>query len=113
MNIEDIEIHAGDLDRPYKVLGPIQARRTAATALSKTPTMEDVNSKLREVALKMGANAIINVEYSRGISLTSWKAMTANGTAVVAESDEKACPQCAETVKRAAVKCRHCGADLS
>jgi hypothetical protein len=27
-------------------------------------------------------------------------------------SDEKACPFCAETVKAAAIKCKHCGSDL-
>lgn len=27
--------------------------------------------------------------------------------------DEKPCPMCAETIKKAAVKCKHCGADLS
>jgi hypothetical protein len=28
-------------------------------------------------------------------------------------SDEKLCPLCAETIKAAAIKCKHCGADLS
>lgn len=50
MRIEDIEIHAGSVDRPYEVLGPIAAKARAATVFSKTPTLEDVNSKLRDVA---------------------------------------------------------------
>jgi len=105
-----IEIHAGDPGRPKKSLGPVQARVGAATALSKAPTLEDVNFKLQEVAAKMGANGVINVTYDRGISMMSWKALTARGEAVVFEVDEKSCPECAETIKMAAVKCRFCGA---
>jgi hypothetical protein len=107
-----LEIHAGDIDRQYRIIGPIRARTGAATAFSKAPTMEDVNFKLREVALKRGANAVINVQYSRGISAMSWKAMTATGTAVVVEPDERQCPHCAETIKREARVCRFCGRDL-
>ena len=102
MRIEDIEVHAGE----------IKARVGAATIFSKTPTIEDVNFKLREEAMKKGANAVINVKYERGISATSWKALTASGTAVFAESDEVKCPFCAELIKREAIKCKHCGADL-
>jgi rRNA maturation endonuclease Nob1 len=105
-----IEIHAGDPGRPHKSLGQIQARVGAATALSKTPTLEDVNFKLQEVAAKLGANGVINVTYDRGISMMSWKALTARGEAVIFEADEKSCPECAETIKMAAVKCRFCGA---
>jgi hypothetical protein len=107
-----IEIHTGDPGRPYKSLGSIQARVGAATALSKTPTLEDVNFKLQEVAASKGANGVINVTYDRGVSLMSWKALTARGEAVIFESDERACPECAETIKMAAVKCRFCGASL-
>jgi uncharacterized protein YbjQ (UPF0145 family) len=44
--------------------------------------MDEVNQKLREKAVEMGANAIIDVQYDRGVSFTSWKAMTVRGTAV-------------------------------
>ena len=116
MNVEDIEIAADEnLGRPYKVLGPITARVTAATIFSQSRTMEDVNSKLREVAQQRGrglANAIINVTYKRGISWGSWKTLTATGIAVVAESVERQCPYCAESIKREAKICRFCGRDV-
>jgi hypothetical protein len=74
--------------------------------------MEDVNFKLQEVALKRGANAVINVAYNRGITMTSYKGLTARGVAVVMESAEVPCPFCAEQIKREAVKCQHCGSDI-
>jgi hypothetical protein len=57
----------------------------------------------------MGANAVIDITYSRGISATSWKSLTAHGTAVVFESGEVNCASCAESIKREAKKCRFCG----
>jgi zinc-ribbon domain len=113
MKVAEIEIHAGGVDRPYKTVGEISAKVQAATAFSKTPTLEDINLKLQEKALQMGANAVINVKYDRGMSLTSYKVLRANGVAVVLESDEIKCPYCAELVKREAVKCKHCGSDLN
>ena len=112
MKVNEIAIYAGDVDRPYKIIGEIYAKVQAATLFSKTPTIEDVHFKLQEQASRMGANAVIRVGYSRGMSLTSYKVLYAKGVAVVLESDEMKCPFCAELIKREAKKCKHCGADL-
>jgi len=112
MQIEDIEIYADGGNKTYEKIGFIKVRVGAATLLSKTPTIEDVNLKLREKASSIGANAIIKVQYKRGISMLSWKALTASGTAVVMESDEIKCPFCAESIKREALKCKYCGERL-
>ncbi len=109
--LSDFEIYDGEPGRAYRLIGPIRARVGAATLFSKAPTLEDVNFKLRERAFKKGANAVINVRYSRGIG-NSWKELVAKGTAVVIESDERDCPFCAEPIKRAAVRCKHCGSEL-
>jgi hypothetical protein len=54
LQVEDIDIFAGEPSQGYRVLGPLKARVTAATAFSKTPTTEDVNVKLRERAVRLG-----------------------------------------------------------
>jgi hypothetical protein len=113
MRITDIAIHADGIDQPYKIQGEITAKVSKGSLLSKSPTIEDVNFKLQEEASKMGANAVINVKYSRGMSLMSYEVLKAVGVAVNAESDEVPCPLCAETIKRAAKKCKHCGSDLT
>lgn len=42
--------------------------------------------------------------------LLSGKSPTAS--AITPESDSRPCPMCAETIKNAAVKCKHCGAEV-
>src|ERR1044072_6015526 len=101
MQIEAIEIHDGKPAQPYRVVGDVKAKVGAATAFSKAPTLDDVNAKLREQAARLGANAVIDVQYKRGATATSWKGLTAVGTAVLLEPDEKTCPYCAETIKAA------------
>ncbi len=113
MRVDEIEIHDGEPDRPYEAVGDVRTRMGARTAFNKAPTIEEINSKLREEAIKLGATAVIRVEYKRGPIPSSWKGLTATGTAVKLLSDEKKCPYCAETIKREAIGCKHCGADLT
>lgn len=109
MKITEIAIHAGGIDQAYKPLQEITAKVRKGSLISKSPTIEDVNFKLQEEASRLGANAVINVTYTRGMTLISYEVLKAVGLAVVAESDEILCPVCAETIKRAAKKCKHCG----
>src|SRR4051812_37614729 len=106
MRVEDIAIFTGDADRPYEELGPIRARVVAATVFSKSPTIEDVNFKLREAALKMGADGVTYATYQRGMTATSWRGLTVLGFGVKLLDDTKMCPFCAEKVKTQAIKCK-------
>lgn len=54
MQVENIQIHEGSVGQPHRKIGTAKARVGAATAFSKTPTLEDVNFKLREEALRLG-----------------------------------------------------------
>lgn len=112
MRIEDIEIHVGTPTFEFTPVRQLEAKCEAATAISSAPTMDEMNGKLRQMAAKVGANAVINVEYKSGVSMTSWRSMKGTGLAVMKQSDDATCPSCAETIKRAAVKCRFCGADV-
>lgn len=81
-----IEIVVGATNRSYRLIGPIKARVGAITVFSPEPSFDEVNRKLQGIALHMGATAVINVTYKRGVSMTSWKALTVKGLAVVFDS---------------------------
>lgn len=113
MRFEDIELHTGSPTFAYVPVRRLEAKCEAATAFSSAPTVEEVNDRLRSMAASVGANAVIQVEYRSGVSMTSWRSMTGTGLAVKRESEDMPCPICAEPVKRAALKCRFCGAELN
>jgi hypothetical protein len=85
VRLEDVEIHVGDIDREYRVVGNVKATERAPTIFNNAPNVDGVHAKLREQAAGQGANAVINVTYRRGVGLISWKELTAKGTAVVAK----------------------------
>jgi hypothetical protein len=113
MKVVDIAIPTGGIDQPYKTVSEITAKVSKGSLLSKSPTIADVNFKLQEQASQVYANAVIDVTYSRGMSLMSYEVLKETGTAVIVESDEIDCPFCAEKIKHAAKKCKHCASHLS
>lgn len=67
----------------YVEKGRVKVKIEARTIFSKKPSIENVNLKLQIEAKKKGANAVINVKYHRGMSWTSWSALTATGMAII------------------------------
>ena len=79
---EKIIITEDDLNKPYKELGTVEAVVRKGTILNAHPTKEQVNEKLKKEASKIGADAIIKVEYKSGIGMISWGVMSGKGIAV-------------------------------
>jgi predicted RNA-binding Zn-ribbon protein involved in translation (DUF1610 family) len=108
MRVDSIEIHTGQPDFEYEPIRRLEAKVEATTIYTAAPTIETANAKLREMATQLGADAIVDVAYKSGMSMTSWKSMTATGMAVRKIAADYPCPNCAETIKRAAKECRFC-----
>jgi len=106
----DVEIIAdADPGRPYTSLGSIRVRIATGYVTNNSRNVESVNAKLRKVAFRKKANAVIGVQYERGRFLGTWKTLTVTGTAVVADTADRECPACGKPIKWDATVCRFCG----
>ena len=81
----DVIVTTNDItDRPYQVLGDIEATVNKTTIFHADPTRDAVNKKLQEEAAAIGADAVILVRYGTvGISLVSWGSLDGKGRAIV------------------------------
>jgi uncharacterized protein YbjQ (UPF0145 family) len=70
-------------DRPYTVVGEVQAGVRKATVFSKEASQAKIYRELWERAEKLGADAVINAKYGDShISAFSWGKTNATGTAI-------------------------------
>lgn len=68
--------------RRYRELGQVRSEVHQKSLFPKTPTRELLNADLKTRAMKLGADAVIGIEYSMHSALTSQKGNIATGTAV-------------------------------
>lgn len=70
-------------DRPYRVVGEVEAGVRKATVFSKSPSQEKIYRELWERASKLGADAVVNAKYGDAhITAFSWGKANATGTAI-------------------------------
>ena len=79
-----VPVFAHDItDRPYTVVGEIEAGVRKATVFSKEASQEKIYRELWERAEKLNADAVINAKYGDShISAFSWGKTNATGTAI-------------------------------
>jgi len=110
----DVQILPKAPDGHYRTLTEVHIKLVRWTPFEQKFTQEDAAQRLREQTLALGGNAIINVRYEqKGKTHSTAGYVEAWGTAIINESDTIACPYCAEKIKRDAVRCKHCTADLA
>lgn len=70
-------------DRPYAVVGEVEAKVRKATIFSKEASQAKIYRELWERAEKLGADAVIKANYGDShVTLMSWGATKATGTAI-------------------------------
>lgn len=79
-----IAVLEGDItDKKYTVIGDLEVVVNKTTIFNADPTKEMVNTKLKEEASLIGADAVILVRYGTpGVSFVSWGAIEGKGRAI-------------------------------
>ena len=110
----DVQILPSAPDGNYRTLSEVHVKLVRWTPFEQKFTQDDAAQRLREQALALSANALINVRYEQKDKTTSTAGYVEGwGTAIINESDTIACPYCAEAIKRDAIRCKHCASDLT
>ncbi|RYH46023.1 MAG: hypothetical protein EON54_16600 [Alcaligenaceae bacterium] len=109
----DVQILTEPPQGNYRPLSEVTVKLTRWSPLERKYTREDVEQRLREKAMALGGNAVINVRYEqRDHTMATAGYIEGRGLAIIDESDTAPCPLCAEPIKREAVRCKHCGSDI-
>lgn len=74
--------------RKYKEIGVIEVSVKKLTIFHKDPTKEQADEALKEKAVAIGADAVLNATYESGVGFTTWGYMDAKGTGVKLENQE-------------------------
>ena len=70
-------------DRPYEVVGEVEAGVRKATVFSKEPSQKKIYKELWERAEKLGADAVVKANYGDAhMTAFSWGKTNAKGTAI-------------------------------
>ena len=110
----DVQILSEPPQGNYRTLADVHVKLMRRTPFEQKYTQEDAAQRLREQAMALGGNALINLRYEQK-ELTNFTIgyVEAWGVAILNESDTIACPYCAEPIKRNAIRCKHCASDLT
>lgn len=81
--LSEVEILESSLpESSYKKLGIVEANIKKLTIFDPDPTQEQANTVMAVKAKNMGADAVINTTYKKGVGLTTWGYIKASGEAV-------------------------------
>jgi hypothetical protein len=63
VNVAATPVFAGDVKRPYRIIGEIRDNLRKHFAFQESPTEEKIYAEIWERARKLGADAVINARY--------------------------------------------------